>query len=177
MRCGSYTNSAITKQCRDSAGGVKCVYITDADAVSAVTVDTTAETITNIAMSGSNRFAKWEFAVNTATYTNTGNISDENQTLYFQNDVALAFTQMEKVKRLQILAATVGNTVVVVKDANNHLWYLGYDNAVSATAIGGEAGQAMGDANRYTITLTDYSKALPMEVEMTAENLAAIGID
>lgn len=177
MKCGSYTIAAITKQCKDSAGGVKCVYIADVDAVSAVTVDATAETITDIEMSGSAKFAKWEFAVNTATYTNTGNISEENQTLYFQNDVALAFTQMEKVKRLQILAATVGNTVVVVKDANNHLWYLGYDNPVSATAIGGEAGQAMGDANRYTITLTDYSKLLPMELDMQSSDLAAIGID
>lgn len=176
MKCGNYTLAAIAKQCKDNAGGIKAIYIADADAISGITADT-AETITNIVMSGSAKFAKWEFAAQTGTFTSTATISEENGTLYFQNDCSLVFGQMEKVKRLQIMAATVSNTAVVVRDSNNRLFYMGYDNPVSATAAGGEAGTAMGDRNGYTITLTDFSKGLPMEVEMTAENLAAIGID
>lgn len=177
MKCGSYTISAIAKQCKDSSGGIKCIYIADVDSVSAVTMDATSETISNIVMSGSAKFAKWEFAAQTGTFTSTATISEENGTLYFQNDVALVFGQMEKVKRLQIMSATVSNTIVIVKDSNNRLFYLGYDNPVSASAAGGEAGTAMGDRNGYTITLTDFSKGLPMLVEMTAADLAAIGID
>ena len=177
MKCGNYTIAAIAKQCRDNAGGIKAIYITDADSVSAVTVDATAETVTNIAMSGSAKFAKWEFAAQTGTFTSTATISEENGTLFFQSDVALVFGQMEKVKRLQIMAATVSNTIVVVKDSNNRLFYLGYDNPLSASAAGGEAGTAMGDRNGYTITLSDFSKALPMEIDMQVSDLAAIGID
>lgn len=177
MKCGNYTLAAIAKQCKDNAGGIKAIYIADADSISAVTLDTTAETISNIVMSGSATFKKWEFAAQTGTFTSTATISEENGTLYFQNDVALVFGQMEKVKRLQIMAATVSNTIVIVKDSNNRLFYLGYDNPVSASAAGGEAGTAMGDRNGYTITLTDFSKGLPMEVEMDAAALATIGID
>lgn len=177
MKCGNYTLAAIAKQCKDNAGGIKAIYIADVDSISAVTVDTTAQTISNIIMSGSATFAKWEFAAQTGTFTSTSTISEENGTLFFQNDCSLVFAQMEKVKRLQIMAATVSNTVVVVKDSNNRLFYMGYDNPVSASAAGGEAGTAMGDRNGYTITLTDFSKGLPMEVDMQAADLAAIGIN
>lgn len=177
MKCGSYTIASIAKQCKDNAGGIKAVYIVDADSISAVTLDTTAQTISDIVMSGSATFAKWEFAAQTGTFTSTATLSEENGTLFFQNDCSLVFGQMEKVKRLQIMAATVSNTVVIVKDSNNRLFYMGYDNPVSASAAGGETGTAMGDRNGYTITLTDFSKGLPMEVDMQAADLAAIGID
>lgn len=174
MKCGNYTLAAIAKQCKDNAGGIKAIYIADADAVTAMTADTS---ITAIAMSGSATFSKWEFAAQTGTFTSTATISEENGTLFFQNDCSLVFGQMEKVKRLQIMAATVSNTVVVVKDSNNRLFYMGFDNPVSASAAGGETGTAMGDRNGYTITLTDFSKSLPFEIEMTTADLAAIGID
>lgn len=177
MKCGNYTIAAIAKQCKDNAGGIKAIYIADFDDVTGVTVDATAETITNIAMSGSAKFAKWEFAAQTGTFTSTATISEENGTLFFQNDCSLVFASMEKTKRLQIMAATVSNTAVVVKDSNNRLFYLGKDNPVSASAAGGEAGTAMGDRNGYTITLTDFSKGLPMEVDMQAADLLSIGID
>jgi len=176
MKCGNYTLAAIAKQCKDNAGGIKAIYIADVDSISGVTAST-GETITSIAMSGTAKFQKWEFAAQTGTFTSTATISEENGTLYFQNDCSLVFAQMEKVKRLQIMAATVSNTVVIVKDSNDRLFYMGYDNPVSASAAGGEAGTAMGDRNGYTITLTDFSKGLPMEVEMTVSDLASIGID
>jgi hypothetical protein len=34
----------------------------------------------------------------------------------------------------------------------------------------------MGDLNGYTITLTDLSKGLPMEIDITTADLADLGI-
>lgn len=175
-KCGNYTLAAIAKGCKDSSGGIKVVYIADIDDIAGITAST-AETITNIAMTGSAKFVKWEFAPQTATFTSTANISEENGTVFFQNDLALSFAKAEEVKRLQIMSATVGYTAVIVEDMNGKLWYMGYDNPVAATAAGADFGTALGDKQGYNITLSDFSKTLPMVVDMTAADLATIGVD
>lgn len=175
--CSQYTLAAIAQGCKDNSGGIRVVYVANYDDVSALTVDATAETITNIAMSGSAKFSKWQFQPQTATFTSTATISEENGTVFYQNDLSLVFAKVERVKRLQMLAATYGNTAVIVEDMNRKLWYMGYDNSVTASASGAEFGTAMGDANRYTLTLTDFSKELPREIDMAAADLAAIGVD
>lgn len=175
-KCGNYTLAAIAKGCKDSSGGIKVVYIADIDDIAGITAST-AETITNIAMTGSAKFVKWQFAPQTATFTSTANISEENQTVFFQTDLSLVFGKAEEIKRLQIMSATVGYTAVIVEDMNGKLWYMGYDNPVAATSAGADFGTALGDRNALTITLSDFSKTLPMVIDMDASALAAIGVD
>ena len=74
---------------------------------------------------------------------------------------------METAKRVEISALAVNDLVAIVKDANGIYWYLGYDEPVNASAGDGQTGTARGDANRYTITLQDNSKEMPMEVDST----------
>ena len=80
-------------------------------------------------------------------------------------DLLLQFNRMETTKRVEISALAVNDLVAIVKDANGVYWYLGYDEPVNASAGDGQTGTARGDANRYTITLQDNSKEMPMEVE------------
>ena len=72
---------------------------------------------------------------------------------------------METTKRVEITALSVNDLVAIVKDANGVYWYLGYDEPVNASAGDGQTGTARGDANRYSITLQDISKEMPMEVD------------
>ncbi len=62
--------------------------------------------------------------------------------------------------------------MVIVKDANGKLWYLGYNEPVTATAGTGQTGTAATDGNNYQITLTDQSDTYPYEVDEKA--LAAV---
>ena len=106
-----------------------------------------------------------------------GNVDAAAGTYFIQTDLTLQFSKMESVKRLAIQAATFEDTIVVVKDNNYQLFYLGYDNPVNSTAVTGASGTAYGDLNGYTITLTDISNELPFTVNMDASALSAIGID
>ena len=73
--------------------------------------------------------------------------------------------QMQVVINAQFNDTADGDGDFFVKDANGIYWYLGYDEPVNASAADGQTGTARGDANRYTITLQDNSKEMPMEVE------------
>lgn len=176
MACNSITLANIGKECRNAAGGLKDIWIIEHADVTSVTVDSATETITDIELASTKTFKHWQFNAETGSLTSTGNINAQNGTYYVQSDLALQFQKMENVKRLQITAATAGETAIVVRDQNGKLFYLGYDNPVNATAVAGNSGTAMGDLNGYTITLTDLSKGLPMEIDMTAADLAALGI-
>ena len=79
-------------------------------------------------------------------------------------ELLLQFNRMETTKRVEMTALALGDLAVICKDANGKYWYLGYDEPVNASAGDGQTGTARSDANRYTITLQDNSKELPLEV-------------
>lgn len=177
MSCSTIAFANIQKNCKDNAGGIKKVYIIDYDKVESVATDDSTGAITGLTTFTGSTFSKWEFATQTGTFTSTATISEENGTLFFQNDAALVFGKAEKQKRLQMMAATVGNTAVVVLDSNNNLWYMGFDNPVNVSALVQNTGTSMGDKSGYDITLTDFSKELPRLIEMSSTDLESLGID
>lgn len=176
MACSSLTIGAIAKECKNNTGGVKDVFIIKAEDITSIATDSTTETITGITAATGKTFAHWQFNSETANATSTATMDNAAGSFYVQTDLALVFSKMESVKRLQIKAATLDDTAVIFRDNNNRLWYMGYSNPVYASAMGAETGTAMGDRNGYTITLTDVSSDLLREVVMTAEDLAALGI-
>lgn len=176
--CGinSLTLTDIHRECRNNLGGVKDIWIISEDNVNNITLDDASETVKTITLAESATFSHWQFNPETASMNSTLNLDNAAGTLYVSTELALQFSKMESVKRLQIKAATIGNFKVVVRDNNDKLFLLGYDNPVYATAATATTGTAMADLNGYTMTLTDLSKDIPMEISMTSESLAQIGI-
>ena len=74
---------------------------------------------------------------------------------------------MDTTKRIEMNALLLSDVSVIVKDNNGKYWFLGYSEPVTATAGGGQTGQAKTDANQYTITLTDECAVFPYEVSKT----------
>lgn len=173
MACTTIKLTNIERECKNSVGGVKDIWIADRAEITDITVDTTSETITAIKEP---KFAHWSFRPETASLNSTSNIDNAAGTQYVSTELALQFSRMESVKRLQIKAATVGDFAIIVRDGNDKLHFLGYDNPISVTAGTATTGTAMGDFNGYNITFTDLSKDYPMEVVMTKDELTAIGI-
>lgn len=156
------TLAGITLDCASSVGGIKEVYIANYDDVSMVSV--TGDLITDITMTNTAKFKKYEFRKQTGSMTSTLNVDETAGVNYVSTELTLVFTKMETAKRIEIAALAVGQLAVIVKDGNNKYWYLGYNDYVSATAGSGNTGTAKGDSNNYSITLKDESDSFPYEV-------------
>ena len=164
MACNQ-TLSGLVKDCSPSMGGITEVLLANREDVSAVTADTGK--VTEITMASSAKFKRYTFTRNTGSMTSTYTIDQASGVRYVTTDLLLQFNRMETAKRVEISALAVNDLVAIVKDANGIYWYLGYDEPVNASAGDGQTGTARGDANRYTITLQDNSKEMPMEVDST----------
>lgn len=162
MSCNQ-TLSGLVKDCTPSMGGIAEVYLANKEDVSSITA--TSGKITALSMATSGKFKKYTFARNTGSMTSTYTIDQASGVKYVTTDLLLQFNRMETTKRVEITALAVNDLVAIVKDANGTYWFLGYDEPVNASAGDGQTGTARGDANRYTITLQDNSKEMPMEVE------------
>ena len=144
-------------------GGILEVLLANREDVASVSAETGK--ISGIMMEASAKFKRYTFARNTGSMTSTYTIDQASGVKYVTTDLVLQFNRMETTKRVEITALSVNDLVAIVKDANGVYWYLGYDEPVNASAGDGQTGTARGDANRYSITLQDISKEMPMEVD------------
>lgn len=161
MPC-TQTLAGLTRDCNSNRGGIAEVYIANFDDVASLTESNGI--ITAITMETSKKFYKYSFRPQTAELTHTAQVNNENGVSYIESTLTLTFAKMDTAKRLEMNALALGDLVVIVKDNNGLYWYLGHDNPVKATGGDSGTGKAYGDANRYGITLSDYSNEYPAEV-------------
>lgn len=162
MSC-TQTLSGLAKDCTSNMGGIVEVYLANKADVDAVSMS--SGKISTITMAASAKFKKYSFAKNTGSLTSAYTIDNASGVKYVTSTLVLQFNKMETQKRTEITALALGDLVAICKDANGSYWYLGYDEAVNASAADGQTGTARGDANRYSVTLEDNSKEMPYEVE------------
>lgn len=170
MACS--TISGITYSlCESNMGGVKAIYLANREDVSAVNTGTdasiTGTCITGITMASGKTFQEFTVRKNTCSMTSTLNVSD-NGSSYISTELSIVLRKMDSAKRMAMNALILGECYAIVVDANNIAWLLGFDEAVTCTAGGGETGTAKGDANQYTLTLTDESLEYPYELSASA---------
>lgn len=161
MTC-SQALEGIPQDCATSMGGIVEAYIANFDDVASVTVQ--EGQINAITMADSAKFKKYYFKPGTSSFTNNLNVDPANGVNYVSTDIVLLFSRMETAKRIEVAALSVGDLVVIVKDANGKYWYFGYDEPVTATAGDGQTGTARTDGNRYSITLQDNAQTWPYEI-------------
>ena len=153
--------AGLCKDCDSSRGGIIEVYAAN---YGDLTPTISAGTITDIAVKEGASVYKYEFRKGTGSMTSTLNVDAANGVNYVATELVLQFSKMETRKRIEMAALAVGELVFIVKDANGKYWYLGMDEAVTASAGNGQTGQAIGDGNFYSITLTDNANSWPYEV-------------
>jgi len=161
--------NGINQECQGSLGGIKSVYIAIYQNVSAVELSSDAgdsKKISSITMTESDaKFKAFEFRRNTANMTSTLNVDPANGTSV-TTELVMSFLRQEATKRLEISALSMGDLAVIVKDANDKYWYLGFNFPVMASAGTGETGTAFTDGNRYSITLQDNAIDWPYEIKV-----------
>lgn len=164
MSCNSYALAGIGLGCKDHMGGIKAMWLTDVANITEVTLNTENTEIATITLADSAKFYKYEFRKGTSSMISTATSDEANGTFSVQTDVSLQFNKMETAKRTQIMAMCLGNMAGIVLDNNGKYWFLGKDQAISASAASGETGVAFGDFGGYKTTLTDNSKEMPYEI-------------
>ena len=155
------TLSGLAKDCAANMGGIVEVYIANFDDVASKTLTTSQ--ISAITMVSGATFKKYSFSKNTGSLTSTYTIDPASGVRFVTSDLVLQFNRMETAKRIEVVALSLGDLAVIVKDANGKYWYLGYENPVNASASDGQTGTARADANRYAVTLQDESSEMPYE--------------
>ena len=168
MSC-SQTLTSIPKDCLPNMGGVRRVFVGNfEDFVATLTEDNNTVRITTIAVAegaeGSPKLAKYDFPRGLASMTSTATIEPTSGAKYFTTEVALQFNRMEATKRLEVMALLMADTMVIVEDENGKLWLLDNENPANVSASDGTTGTAVGDANKYGVTLQVMAKELPYEV-------------
>lgn len=161
MTCNQ-TLSAILRDCAPSMGGILEAYFANREDVKEVSV--AEEQVSAITMADGKKFTKFQFARNTGSMTSTYTKDPTTGVNYVTTDLNLVFNRMETSKRVAISALAQNELVAIVKDANNKFWYLGMNEAVTATTGDGVTGTARGDRNGYSVTLQDNSHEMPYEV-------------
>lgn len=173
--CNTYTLGGIPLDCNGSRGGVKRVLLAPVDttnplkyaAQSGGTVDYNQITV--------DKDAEWHeyvFKPHTANYESNLNVSENGN--YVTTNLYMEFLHMKNSKRVEMISLSLGECVALVLDANNHVWGIGADQPMTATAGNASTGTNSNDKNMYSITLTEESLYYPVEVPMsTFEEIAS----
>jgi len=142
--------SGIQLGCRDNAGGVANMWITDFDNITSIT-QSTGDTIT--AISGTGTFYAFELIRTSSQFTETVNASLEAGTVFYQDELVTYFAKMTQDKRniLKVLAQNQ-KLAIVFSDNNGLYWLMGQDYGSFISAGTQVSGKALGDANGLNMT-------------------------
>lgn len=174
MACNSIQLANIPRDCVANVGGIKKVWLTNYAEEMFTTSATTAGTIVTAVKSGTTWY-EYEFRKGTGSLTSNLNVDEAAGTNFIQSDLVMQFSRMETQKRAAIAALSIAEVCGIVLDCNGFYWALGFDEPVTSSAGVGQTGTARTDSNNYQITLSDFSKSYPYEVEKSVINSLTIG--
>jgi hypothetical protein len=151
-------NDIIALDCMNSIGGVKEMYVYAGDWDTNVVTTEVAGEVT--ALTGTGTFYQFYLPKDTASTTESINVSNVNGTVFYQPELTAVFQKLDAAKRNQILLLAQNRALrVVFVDNNNISWLMGVERGCVMSAGSGATGTAVGDLNGYTITLQGQEPA------------------
>lgn len=175
MACNSIQLANIARDCEANVGGIKKVWLTNyADNMFKTSTDASGQTSVTAVTSGTTWYT-YEFRKGTGSLTSNLNVDEAAGTNFIQSDLVMQFSRMETGKRTAIAALSIAEVCGIVLDCNGKYWALGFDEPVTPSAGVGQTGTARTDSNNYQITLSDFSKSYPYEVESGVVSGLTIG--
>ena len=166
MACSNLT-SGLTLDCHEGVGGIEVVYIANGPVESFVETD---GVVSSIVVGGAALlpadFFKFEIPRQTASFTETINVSIENGTLFYNQDLTVIFNKMEATKRNQILLMAKSNSMIVIFKDNRGVYFtVGLKNGAFMSAGTATSGAAFADRSGYELTLSGIEIAPAFEVD------------
>jgi hypothetical protein len=142
----------ITLDCRQGAGGIKKLYLTEFANVSSITQSSGA--VTAITMASGKKFWTVEVELEDAQLNEDATVSIENGTTFYAQTLTFSVYKMTAKNRNIVRLLTQNRLMVIAQDADDVYHLLGETRAMHLTASASTTGKAMGDKNGYSITLT-----------------------
>ena len=172
MATCKYALSGITLQCESNRGGLRAIYIANysedllADFRARVASgDTAATQIAATALTAATvEWHKYEFKRNTASFSQSLQVGDQNAGNYVTTDIVMQFGRMDTTKRIEMRALTLNEVMVVAVDSNGTAWLFGLDEPVVASDASGVSGTQKSDANMYELHLQANDDSFAFEV-------------
>lgn len=163
----------ISLDCIDSIGGVAgTLWISSNADLGTLTLSTSAgsESLITAATGETGTFYEFELAKNVGSFVENFNISNENGTAFWEQTLSINLQKMEASKRNQLLLVSRNRDLkVIFEDNNGKYWLMGYSRGAVVSAGTSVSGQAVGDLNGYTLTLTAQEPAMAYEVQSTPQ--------
>ena len=168
MAC-SAINSGVFDLCNDSTGGIEKIFIGNGPVES---ITETAGVITAITVGGvpmtSSDFYVFETPRQVSSLTETTTVSQENGTLYFDQQLTMVFNKLDADKRNQLLLlAQATSLVIVAKDGNGKYWSVGIEKGGFMVSGSATSGTAYADRNGYELVLGGLESSPMYEVTST----------
>jgi hypothetical protein len=142
----------ITLDCRQGAGGVKKIYLTEFANVSTIT--SSSGSVSAITMVSGKKFWTIELELEDAQFDENATVSIENGTTFYEQTLTFSVYKMTAKNRNIVRLLTQNRLMVIVQDADDVYHLAGETRALHLTASATSTGKAMGDKNGYSITLT-----------------------
>lgn len=178
MACTPYKLSTINTSCGSNLPSIKRMWIGNFGSLSTVTYNyltnvtdadgnQVVENVANLAIDTTAQapqyWVEYSFRKNTCSAGSEMTVND-NGTHYFTNTVNMVFAKQDTPKRLNIEAIASGDVAVIYEDGNGKYWLLNPNDEVNLSTATAETGTAVGDANQYTLTLSQNSANMPFEI-------------
>lgn len=162
-------SAAIALDCLDAIGGIKTLWVSSDADLGTITAGATAG-ITSLS-GATGTFYQIEVAKDTASFTETFNISNTNGTAFFQQEVTIPVQHLSSAKRAQIqLLAYNRASKVVFEDNNGLYWLVGATRGCVISTGTTTTGTAPGDATQYSFVL----QAMEPEMAYQVASLSAL---
>ena len=152
MAC-SITLTAQSLDCSPNIGGVKAVWLANRDDVVLSSISTIAATLSAAAGKTNPVFKKIGVRSGISSFTSTAQVSEENNTLYYRDEVAVVINKMTQNALDLISRVPSGDMLCVVEDMNGEKWLIGYGGRILVAGSVLETGTAKTDRNGETLTL------------------------
>jgi len=138
--------------CRDSQGGIEYIYIANGNPADGFTAS--GGTVSNWGGLTASSWFKFETPKQASSFTETITVSEENGTVFYDQQVTIVFTKLTAEKRNQIaLLAKNRKLAVVVKDGNGRFWSVGISRGAHLLSGTNQTGQTYSDLNGVSIVL------------------------
>ncbi len=151
--------------CTESTGGIKNVYIGAFSDTTAFTYGTDDEIDT---MTSTETYYTFKFKPQSGSLNEEGTHSVENGTTFYTQTLAMTFHKMDAAKRNKVLDIASVSMHVIVETQNGDYWLMGLKNGCDLTGSTSTSGQAYGDLNGYTVTITGLEPKIAHKLSQTA---------
>ena len=168
MACSAIT-SGVLDLCNDNTGGIEKVFIANGpvESITETSGLISAITVGGAALTPSDFFV-FEVPRQTSSLTETTNVSQENGTLFFDQQLTMVFNKLTADTRNQmLLMAQATSMVIVAKDGNGKYWSVGIEKGGFMVSGSATSGTAYADRSGYELVLGGLEASPIFEVTST----------